>query len=172
MAMMHVYLDRQGAVNAETGGWDDAEVQALGRTNYLGVAGATGTGGGAFEGMFTNRSVTSLGQVTSADGSSNTLMFGETLGHYENGRYEWAPTWIGCGAMVTVWGLPRDPRNAALWNFASRHAATVQFVFGDGSVRGVRRGATEDDTTDDWWVLQQLAGLRDGRVPNTASLLD
>jgi prepilin-type N-terminal cleavage/methylation domain-containing protein/prepilin-type processing-associated H-X9-DG protein len=172
MALMHVYLDRQNFINAETSGWERPTGADLGRTNYYGVAGATGTGGGTYEGIFTNRSTTSLGQVTSADGSSNTLMFGESLGHIVNGQREWTPTWMGCGSMVTYWGLRADTRNLPFWHFASRHAGTVQFCFGDGSVRGLRRGSTETEASSDWWVLQQLAGLRDGGTRDTSAIVD
>jgi prepilin-type N-terminal cleavage/methylation domain-containing protein len=56
----------------------------LGKTNYVGVAGYFGNvnlpSTDVFQGVFTNRSKTSLQNITGADGTSNTLMFGECLG--------------------------------------------------------------------------------------------
>ena len=60
--------------------------QKLGTTNYLGVAGWLAGSYPPYVGLFTNRSSVSMPQLTAADGSSNTMMFGEYLGdHYPNG---------------------------------------------------------------------------------------
>jgi prepilin-type N-terminal cleavage/methylation domain-containing protein len=179
-----------GAVIFYFGGYNQ-----LGRTNYLGVAGALGRdvaasspsdGPGAnlaqFEGLFTNRSENSLGQVSAQDGSSNTLMFGEGLGGFANAttrNIAWS--WMGCGALGTKFGLGRSGGDPATtgpsWSkFSSRHAAGVQFCFADDSVRTVRFGSTTQRNPappgTDWWVLQQLAGRRDGMLADAAALTD
>jgi hypothetical protein len=68
---------------------------------------------------------------------------------------------------------------AAWYRFSSRHAAVVQFCFGDCSVRGLRFGSTTTanaanggNNPSDWAILQQLAGRKDGFNNDTTSLLD
>jgi len=52
----------------------------------------------------------------------------------------------------------------------------VQFCFADGSVRTVRFGNTLWDQvspqTQDWHLLQQLAGYRDGQSADVSSLME
>jgi hypothetical protein len=150
-------------------------VNRLGRTNYLGVNGTWGRSPdalGQWEGMFYNRSRTSLAAVP--DGTSNTLLFGESLGGVAGGKREIAWSWIGCGALGTSRGL-QGPRDAVLISFSSRHPAVVQFCFADGSVHGLFRGDTfRDPVTNrrspDWFLLQQLAGRRDGGALDTSPI--
>ena len=148
---------------------------SLGLTNYLGVSGVFSPfpPHDTWDGIFNNRSCTALTDIP--DGTSNTLLFGESLGGVTNGVRESAWSWIGCGAVGTSRGLqgPRD----AVWNsFSSRHPNVVQFCFADGSVHAVLRGATfrdpiTDERTPDWYLLRQLAGRRDGETADTKSIL-
>jgi prepilin-type N-terminal cleavage/methylation domain-containing protein len=171
----------QGAM---TVGWKDdyvrsAAYQFLGRTNYMGVAGC-GTGThplfSQFEGIYVNRVERSLGQITARDGTSNTLLYGETCGS----RWDASPPetfdicWMGGGALGTYPGLHKG-RDAVTISFSSYHPAGPQFCFADGSVRTVRYGQTRWDggpQSNDWYLLQQLAGFRDGAAADTASILD
>src|SRR5260370_19498113 len=94
----------------------------FGRTNYVGVAGAAGHGTMPFwsryEGIFTNRSQTRLGDI--ADGTSNTLMYGEAMGGLgtiliymeagppaesdtPDGLLHYSLSWMGVGSMRTCW---------------------------------------------------------------------
>ncbi len=149
------------------------EARDLGRTNYLGVAGCAGNGGergitggktwGTFEGVFTNRSDVTLGRITVMDGTSNTLMFGESSGGADaserTGRRAYAFSWF-TGALPTYYGMPRDP--VIPWHsFGSKHSAKVHFAFADGRVVGLYRRRTAETYSEDWWVLQELAGWRD-----------
>jgi prepilin-type N-terminal cleavage/methylation domain-containing protein len=165
----------------------------FGRTNYLGCMGTFGyamqdSGGGGFitiqpyalyRGMMCNRSNLTLGQLSVKDGTANTLMFGETLGGKGVGDRDFACSWFA-GAMCAYWGLGKgnvDPAinddQAANWyKFGSRHATVVQFCFGDGSVRGLRYGTSGTWLSPDWWVLQQLAGINDGRFDDYSVLYD
>ncbi len=102
----------------------------LGRTNYLGVAGAAGdfdnersrnsfpdvrawdeyqqkTFFEKYIGCLYNRSTLTLGQLTVQDGASNTLLFGESLGSTGTGPRTTACTWLGAGTMGTAYGLGR-----------------------------------------------------------------
>ena len=205
--------------NAITGGYFGSGNQYdLGMTNYTGVAGALGKASevvnsdsaagttvantlpGAnlqlYEGIFTNRSKTTIPSI--ADGTSNTLMFGEGLGGTIPGTYpgaavgtngvvsarDFAWSWMGIGAVPIKFGLAPgggfNPGNgganaAGGWNyFSSRHTGIVLFANADGSVRGLRPGSTgvRNPTTpgSDWWVFVAMGGIRDGQVIDTARL--
>lgn len=181
----------------------DPTFLGLGRTNYLGCAGASGRGThpilSAFEGIYQNRSKLTLGQLTQQDGTSNTLMFGETFGGPGNGARNNVHTWMGCGMLGTYWGLlkpsdglPANPIDCSTassvlaWRrFGSFHPSGVQFVMGDGSVRTLRFGQTIEapvtiptnmktggGPNQDWAILQQMAGRKDGLSASTANLTE
>jgi prepilin-type N-terminal cleavage/methylation domain-containing protein/prepilin-type processing-associated H-X9-DG protein len=159
----------------------------IGTTNYLGVNGSRGatrvTPWSAYVGMLSNRSRNGLGKIP--DGTSNTLLIGEGIGNVVAGNRTFAWGWMGFGTMGTWQGLA-GPTDSSWGQFSSKHAATVNFVFGDGSVRGLTRSGTAWTPTPsgltscavartqmplppagtNWWVLQQLAGKNDsGTLP-------
>lgn len=173
--------------------------EQLGRSNYLGVAGLGGRFSatfpapnplglspaptyGGYEGIMVNRGSVTLGQLTVQDGTSNTLMFGEGIGGSGFSPRSTVYSWFGVGCLGTGLGLGRslaDPitaGGAAYWRFSSRHAAGVQFCFGDSSVRTVRFGQTAwlggGAPAPDWALLQQLAGRKDGYSNDTGAILD
>jgi prepilin-type processing-associated H-X9-DG protein len=160
----------------------------LGRTSYLGCAGLAGRGTSRhwarYEGVFTNRSRVALSHIT--DGTSNTLLLGEIDGGREDGRRQYHGAWMGVGSMPSWSGLARgdEPFQFAA-QFGSKHPGVVQFCFADGSVRRLRKGSSAidywgwelanrypDRYPAGWWVLQELAGMRDGGSRETSSLLD
>lgn len=173
----------------------------IGKTNYLGVAGARGTGiddagsstvWAKWEGVFNNNSTVKMSRIL--DGTSNTLLFGEGLGDYNSTSpgvryYGWS--WLGFGALYTWRGLD-GPDSASWGQFSSRHFSAVNFCFADGAVRGLQRADTVYNpwavsasctsvavsaavpppaTQSSWFVLQSLAGINDGAVLNTSELI-
>jgi prepilin-type N-terminal cleavage/methylation domain-containing protein len=166
-------------------------------TNYLPNCGARGNNlsshdpvWGKFGGPFDNRTNYSLNQI--ADGTSNTIFFGEVTGDMiagaanSNGGLYYA--WMGGNVVGTRLGLG-GPSNALYDQFASRHTSVVNIALGDGSVKGLRRvvdasvyyavdppgmaypnpvplppaGATE------WYNLQRLGGMADqGEIAGSA----
>jgi prepilin-type N-terminal cleavage/methylation domain-containing protein len=155
-------------------------VTFLGTTNYVGVAGflglssapysfSFGFGGSNTVGLFVDRVQTSLSQLTSADGSSNTMLFGEANGDTTSGapvNFNYA--WMGCGGLPSAWGLDTDKSGNNGWfAFNSRHTAVVQFVYADGSVRGARKGmgtpVFSNNSQDGWHQFVYASGWQDGK---------
>jgi prepilin-type N-terminal cleavage/methylation domain-containing protein len=137
-----------------TGSW--------GYTNYMGVAGYFGTAFAQFKGIFSDRSTTKITAIQ--DGTSNTLMFGETVGDV-GASLNW--TWMGGGVLPTAWGTPSDP-NQAIWpQFASFHTGIVQFCFGDGSVRVIRSGITSNP---DFSTFVYVSGYADGKATDYSGI--
>lgn len=158
----------------------------LGRTNYVSCSGAVGKCGrngyfwGRFEGIFNNRSRTKIGDIQ--DGVSNTIAFGETIGHRLRGTskqlYYGPPPWISAGAMPTYWNIRYSRRfssgrvfstEQAWWQYSADHPDIVMFAYADGSVKAV-------NTSVDRWSFRMASGMRDGnelwggRKPNWDAL--
>src|SRR5438552_6771959 len=177
----------------DTSSKDPMNAQDIGRTTYVGVAGTWGKGMytgygkndkgqvfdiGQYEGIFTNRSTNSIGAIQ--DGTSNTLMFGECLGGPNpppSGSPQFGFSWFGTGVLPTLAGLP--VQYPYYYQFSSKHTGVVNFCYADGSVRGIKVGSSKwnpldpekekPPPTNDWFVLQQLAGMRDGEVRDTST---
>lgn len=176
----------------------------LGRTSYEGVAGAAGKGTDPlwpkYIGIFYNRSRTSLNDVVSADGSSNTLLFGESFWGEPRSFF---PSWMAAGVQVTLAGMCEGAQGFP--RFGSRHPGITQFCFADGSVHALRRSSSSagdgvagtvgipeitalpestcapmqpktyyptPNLPDDWWILQELAGYKDHGRRDSSALAD
>ncbi len=146
-------------------------------TNYLAVTGATGSTWGddielnRWQGAMTFRNRNRLQDLR--DGTSRTLMYGESLGEIFNGQRNSAMSWMWGGAGRITGNQPFeldadfDAEETPLFGtaetssgvgFGSKHDGTVVFALCDGSVRNISN--TIDRTT-----LLQLAGTSDGGVP-------
>jgi prepilin-type N-terminal cleavage/methylation domain-containing protein len=154
--------------------WDVAVFGAaanLGVTNYIGVSGRYGIMGSnvsvgsvpvdSMRGILTPARVRPYGSATIVpvsrltllgitDGSSNTLMFVESLGPGsqkaaapQNTRLAWS--WISSGPYPSVFGIPDE---AALWfcDYSSSHTGVVVSALGDGAVRNLRKPAPTTPT--------------------------
>lgn len=137
----------------------------LGRTNYNGVRGGMGKPGNnwdPWEGIFENQSTTKV--ETTGDGSSNTLMFGESLGGPTVGSRTWATAWVAAGALPTGYGVADTPADPVDWHkFSSRHTGVILFCWGDGSVRPVTKTANTR-------TLRSAAGKIDGETFSLSDL--
>ena len=68
---------------------------------------------------------------------------------------------MACGGMAAAWGLPADSGSGSHWyTFGGRHTGICQFVYGDGSVRGARKGI---GAPADWTYA---SGYQDGHIVN------
>ena len=137
---------------------------AFGVTNYLGVMGGMGKLGNGWDrwaGLYVTQSSESMAQVTGADGTSNTLAFGEnaTLAGQIAGSGSNAFAWIGAGSLPTAYGF--DP--AGWWNFSSNHTGVINFAMGDGSVRGLSKTANTR-------TVRSAAGWQDGEVYDPSAI--
>jgi prepilin-type N-terminal cleavage/methylation domain-containing protein len=135
----------------------------MGFTDYVGCSGYLGTSPGTtnarYKGAMLNRTSVSLAELTAADGSSNTFLFGESIASTIGGTRRL--TWMGGAIQVLTWGLP-DPPN--FYNFSSLHSGVILFAMGDGSIRGVRKGSVFPDLN--FWEAVYGGGFKDGQVNN------
>lgn len=168
---------------------------ALGRTNYVGCAGLLGEvtdqtlfttpAANKYVGVLTNRSSLTLGQISNKDGTSNTIIFGETIGSpLTNGR-DLGLSWVGVGTLQTYWGNGSAKRAAPdhtdWYKFGSTHTAGSQFCFGDNSVRTLKFENTNNGGTfsatapfitgsTEWLTFQSLGGWRDATQIDISNL--
>jgi prepilin-type N-terminal cleavage/methylation domain-containing protein len=119
----------------------------VGKTNYLGMGGGLGghvqTGGWApFRGIFGNRIENGIKDCV--DGTSNTIMFGEILGAWNDWRRKvgrtreiwWTAGW--CFAATTGGNNGINDAWGGVSRFSSLHPGIVNYTLGDGSVRSLR----------------------------------
>jgi prepilin-type N-terminal cleavage/methylation domain-containing protein len=173
--------------------WTGDVQSTYGVTNYLGIAGQAGFATNAAAagvslglnrmdraGIFWNRSKVGMGAIS--DGTSNTLMYGESLGSYSNhrsftGTRLTAHAWIAGPLFTEVqrsvyktaagWGIDTGADTTCNigegcwwyggWRFSSRHSGLIQYARADGSVSGI------SDSVDDT-IFQNLGGRADGQV--------
>jgi len=143
-------------IHASTGGatgWYTNVVSStanLGRTSYVGVNGYLGAAEDDLQGVFISRTIRRFSDIT--DGTSNTLMIGESMGGGRERKR--SHTWMGVGTMPTAWGFSDDP---TWYHFSSKHPGVTQFAFADGSVHSINENI-------DFNGFTYLAGIRDGEV--------
>ncbi len=144
---------------------------ALGKTSYLACGGYADALSPQNVGLFYNRSFgITAAQVTSADGLSNTLMFGEALGDPETGTRQYAWSWALAGPLPTVFsGIPAAADPNGWTGFSSKHAGVVLFALGDGSIRAARKYVTGGTP---YSTMVYLSGWRDGQNVDPANFLN
>jgi prepilin-type N-terminal cleavage/methylation domain-containing protein len=159
-ASLNVYISGS-VMNFQIVYFDPATTPAamrLGRTNYIGCAGYWGNvpqdnTAQLYQGVFSNR--TDYSFATIEDGTSNTFLFGETLGGKDDnssGAPQFGHSWIGSGAFITGGGL----ETRQWYAFSSEHPTIVQFCMADGAVRRVNR-------TIDFTNYVRISSMKDRR---------
>ncbi len=143
-------------------GFDIATCGAdVGRTNYVGCAGYGGNLAGfrTWEGVFSDRTKYRFADIT--DGTSNVLLFGETMGGCNSppcDTLQRSHSWMGSGALPTAWGLkplfPKEIWKPYVGQFGSQHPGIVQFAFADGSVHSISHSV-------DWPTYLYLSAMHD-----------
>jgi prepilin-type N-terminal cleavage/methylation domain-containing protein len=141
---------------------DPTGVNRFGRTNYLPLNGQLGMGVPASgttwvagcEGVFNNRSSDKMSAMS--DGTSNVLIYSEIASDYKTswlGNINYI-SWCGGSIMSSAgWGLyPEDIDTPQ-----SRHAGTINFGAGDGSVQALNKSANRIPVI-------RLSGKKDGVV--------
>ncbi len=156
---------------------DEAEANEMGRTNYLANVGPLGgtqivVDDGQWLGPMKSRSGSRLGTIT--DGTSRTIMYGESLGEIQEGERKSAQAWVWGGiargrgnvefgetyvagdeARGSVLG---NLKNSSAVGFGSNHEDVVIFTFCDSSTHYFSRDI-------DLEVFYQLCAAFDGGVP-------
>jgi prepilin-type N-terminal cleavage/methylation domain-containing protein len=139
-----------------------------GRTNYTGSAGGFGETTDAFYGQWPGPFIADkkLKVETIIDGSSNTIFMGEILGG--NPNHNFCASWFGAGSLPLAWHLIDPPDWYA---FGSKHTQVVQFGWGDGSVRGLRKvGPSTPWFQPNWYTLMYAGGRADGQVYDVSTI--
>jgi hypothetical protein len=135
----------------------------FGTTNYLGVSGGIGKVGNGWDtwaGSMLSQGGLTLGQISAADGTANTLMFGEVASNMSATTIQRGYAWMGAGFLPTAYGMPDvNLQNSQWYQFNSRHTAIVHFAMGDGSIRPIRKGVVT-------LQFRHASGVADGNVYN------
>jgi hypothetical protein len=154
----------------------ETRMDQLGLTNYAACLGVCGQAYGddpelrRWAGSMSPRGVVRFASIT--DGTSLTLMYGETLGEIVDGQRLSAMSWLwGGGARILGhWPMNADRHpddagismigdatNSSGAGFGSKHPDGILFAICDGSVRVLKR----DIDRDTWY---RLAGAADGMI--------
>ena len=175
-----------GQFNNAPGTGDFYEAFDLRRSNYLFSTGGytdynedynSPNNSATLKGMFGNNGATAIQRVK--DGTSNTIMIGESLQQWHAYSTSFGPYW-GAGTHTAVHGVgvysnftPNYPYgpcapNANImctyaWGFSSNHTGITNFVWGDGSVRSIRDGI-------DAYVWQGVCTPDGGEVFDSSTL--
>ena len=162
-ASVYMYMSSPTTGTLTLNYWPSPTNAALGRTNYLGCAGQVGDlpPWKTFEGAFARRSQNAFSSFS--DGTSNTLLFGETTGgKVSQWTSKYSHSWMGSGVLPTAWGIGTTQVSTSdilsskyFWYmYGSEHPAIVQFAMGDGSIRTLSQSIDQE-------TYRRLSGLRD-----------
>jgi prepilin-type N-terminal cleavage/methylation domain-containing protein len=145
---------------------------SLNKSHYAVMAGfplfsaGTGDPGGQYAGIFAYKSPDRGMEISGiTDGTSNTILAGE----YSDSNVDFGAGNVltgecsmtfASGPLYTYWPIRTEPRPQFIhYKFSSKHTGLTQFVFGDGSVRGIRNSV-------DYTAYVQMGGASDGMVVN------
>ncbi len=135
----------------------DTKYSNIGLTNYLGCAGAGANKTNnklrldQHRGIFYNRSKVTM----IPDGTSKTIMLGETLGWYRLGKPLHPASWIGSGALPVFKALEIKSDASGPYYSSGHITGSVGFAFGDGHVKYLTTDTPQN-------ILLSLGGIDDG----------
>jgi prepilin-type N-terminal cleavage/methylation domain-containing protein/prepilin-type processing-associated H-X9-DG protein len=168
-------IDGHAALGYSALGVSEIPTTPLGLTNYVGLMGGPCLYAPTIDpnaNTFNSNSKYTLNDVTICDGTSTTLMFGESLGRTDPGPRDHAYSWMGIGSIPSGGGLPD---NGGVFNFSSRHTGLVNFCYFDGSVRPLKKPNVENPVGSsgpaEWCAFIFASGFRDG-TPYDPALIE
>jgi len=139
------------------------------------ILGASFTGGNftdllvKYIGPFNLNSKTRITDI--ADGTSNTIAFGESKGCTDgaDGSRDFKWSWGGMGAMAGLSGPVKKPRER--WSrYSSNHSGVINFAMCDGSVRTFNKQDSAFLTPPNlpawYFAWAGVLGMADGTVPD------
>jgi prepilin-type N-terminal cleavage/methylation domain-containing protein/prepilin-type processing-associated H-X9-DG protein len=138
----------------------DYTPDGIGLTNYVGCGGVFGNLAGTWNGLQVRQykgimlpvtksetNTVTTDALTGGDGASNTLMIGEMIGSSYGNERDFGFPWISSGSRPTFWCIPQSPQFVHWPDFSSKHSGMmVNFVMGDGSVRGIRPTGRDENS--------------------------
>ena len=143
--------------------------QVLTRTFYAPCAGDYYYGNGKYRGAFSyNAEGRGIRLSGILDGTSNTLLFGETPGDYVTWDEGLDPQLntqcIGVGGLYITDGIDSNNEhtntNSDAVHFGSRHNGVIHFAFADGSVRGIASSGSLNSGSM-FQMMLSLGGIND-----------
>jgi prepilin-type N-terminal cleavage/methylation domain-containing protein/prepilin-type processing-associated H-X9-DG protein len=146
--------------------------QVLTRNYYASCAGDYYYENGKYRGVFTyspRGRGTRIGQIS--DGTSNTLLFGETAGNlitWDTGLTPQLNTQTVAGSSLYITdGIDNNTdylnTNSDAVHFGSRHNGIIHFAFADGSVRAIQNSGSLNEGPM-FLLMLRLGGMHDGEV--------
>jgi len=138
-------------------------------TNYVPVGGDYAKSS-SLQGLWWLNSRNQL--ATIPDGTSNTLLFGETPSF----GYQERIAWISAGPIFVINDNRQAPYRFGYAALGSYHSGVSNFAYADGSVRTITNVSGPNDAwyvgwnTDKWRMLRRAGGFQDGLVVDNSLL--
>ena len=143
--------------------------QILTRSFYAPCAGDYFYGDGRYKGAFTYAAQgRGISLSTIHDGTSNTLLFGETPGNLVTWDSSLSPQLnsqcVATSGLYITDGVDSTAdslnQNSDAVHFGSRHSGVIHFAFADGSVRGIQNSGSLNEGSM-FLLMLRLGGIHD-----------
>ena len=158
-----------------TASWN--KLKPLSRTSYLACGGAHSGGDqpdpelSPYDGAMSTRDSITLESVAQSDGTARTIMYGESIGEFNNHRRTHVQTFflggLARGRGVLKWEekptanrpILGQPLRSTVYGFGSMHRSFVNFAFCDASTQSISREVDHE-------VFNQMCGMNDNGFAN------